>query len=97
MKNILAVLLAFAIICIGMLLVKLDNVTDNFNLEHDKVLFYEKVIEDFGIGEFINYPELYYDEEYREQALVHNCMWAIDDAIDWTNKYYECERELNGN
>lgn len=40
----------------------------------DKVKFYERVMEDFGIEEFINYPELYYEDGYVEQVKVHNCM-----------------------
>lgn len=44
----------------------------------DKVTYYENVITDFGIEEFIHYPELYYEEGFVEQALVHNCMWAFD-------------------
>lgn len=44
----------------------------------DKVDFYEKVITDFGMDEFINYPEIYYQDGYVDQVKVHNCMWAFD-------------------
>lgn len=59
----------------------------------NKVEFYEKVMEDFGISEFIDYPELYYDEEYVEQVKVHNCMWSIEQTIDCENKLYEYEKD----
>lgn len=49
---------------------------------HDKVEFYEKVITDFGIEEFINYPELYYEDGYIDQVKVHQCMWAIQENCE---------------
>lgn len=66
----------------------------NYKLE-DKVDFYETVIEDFGMSEFISYPELYYEDGYTEQVKTHNCMWAIDNAIECENKLYECGCEDN--
>ena len=56
-----------------------------------KINFYEKVMEEFSIGEFVHYPELFNDEGYVEQVKIHNCMWAIDDAVECDNKLYECE------
>lgn len=44
----------------------------------NKIEFYEEVMYDFGIDEFIHYPELFYDKCYVEQVIVHNCMWAFD-------------------
>lgn len=55
-----------------------------------KADFYEQLITDLGFDEFVNYPELYLEEGFVEQAKTHSCMWAIDDAIDWSNKYYDC-------
>lgn len=55
----------------------------------DKVQFYERVITDFGIEEFIDYPELYYNTDYVDQAQVHQCMWAISDMLDCENKYQD--------
>lgn len=49
---------------------------------HDKIEFYEKVITDFGIEEFINYPDLYYEDGYIDQVKVHQCMWAIQDNCE---------------
>lgn len=46
----------------------------------DKVEFYEKVMKDFGIEEFIHYPELYYEDGYTDQVKVHQCMWAIQES-----------------
>lgn len=87
----------------GMLAIKNDNLKDELkttkeelSISNDKVKFYEEVLTDFGIEEFIHYPELFYDEEMREQTKTHLCMWAIDDYIDMSNKYYECATELYG-
>lgn len=96
MNGVLLFLLALFIIFSGMLLIKVDGLKDDLAISQDKVKFYEEVIKDFGIEEFINYPYLYYNDEYREQAKVHNCMWAIDDAIEMSNKYHECARSLYG-
>lgn len=55
----------------------------------DKVKYYENVITDFGIEEFIHYPELYYEEGFVEQAMVHNCMWSIDETLSCHNELAE--------
>lgn len=59
----------------------------------NKVDFYETVMEDFDISEFIDYPELYYEDGYTEQVKTHNCMWSIEQTIDCENKLYECEKD----
>lgn len=59
----------------------------------EKVEFYEKVMTDFGIDEFVHYPELFYEEGYTEQVKTHNCMWAIDDALECSLELSECKGE----
>ena len=71
-------------------LLKLEKDKEYLN---DKVKYYENVITDFGIEEFIHYPELYYEEGYIEQVKAHECMWSIDETISCENELYDLKRE----
>lgn len=66
--------------------------TRNLQIKNSQLLeknkFYEKVMKEFDIGEFIYYPELF-EEEYIEQVKVHNCMWSIEETIECENKLWE--------
>ncbi len=78
-KIVTSVIIVIGILYLGFSAIyyKLKN-----NELHDKIEFYEKVITDFGIEEFINYPELYYEDGYIDQVKVHQCMWAIQDNCE---------------
>lgn len=54
----------------------------------EKNQYYEKVMKEFDISEFIYYPDLF-NEEYIEQVKVHNCMWSIEQTIQCENKLWE--------
>lgn len=86
--RILSILLTLSLFSICLLIIT------NLNL-HNKVEYYENVIRDFGIEEFINYPELYYQEGFMDQVSTHKCMWAIEDAIDCNNAYEELKGKLD--
>lgn len=67
-------------IVIGILFLGISAVhfkSQNVDLK-DKVEFYEEVLGDFGIDEFVNYPELYYNREYVKSTKENQCIWIPD-------------------
>lgn len=80
----------------SLLLVSIIGLTAGYiSVLKDKVSFYENVITDFGIDEFINYPYLYYEQGYIDQAKSHQCMWAIEDAINCESELYDIKEQCN--
>lgn len=76
-KRLITLLIVVGVIFLGVSAIYWRHQSNNLK---DKVEFYEKVMKDFGIEEFIHYPELYYEEGYTDQVKVHQCMWAIQES-----------------
>lgn len=80
--NIIACLaMIFALICLAFgVFMGYDALqTDQANVElQNKVEFYEQVIEDFGIDEFVEYPNIWYDTEYRDQIKKDSCLDILE-------------------
>lgn len=91
MKKEIKILLCVIVLFCAILSLLLSYVS----IQKDRITYYERVMKEFEIGEFIDHWELFYDEGYIEQVKTHNCMWSIEETIDCHNKLEEFKKEYN--